>query len=234
MAQRRMLSKTIIDTDAFMNMPLSTQCLYFHLALRADDDGFVSSPKMLQRMLNTAPDDLNVLVAKKFIIMFESGVLVIKHWNIHNYIQSDRYQPTSHLKEKSTLLLKDNGSYSLTSGQPIRVGYNMEAQVRLGKVSKGKDRNKAQLTKEDEERFERMWVEYPRKVAKKRCQQWWATHKPDEELTETIITSINLYKKTKQWRDGFIPHPATFLNQERWNDEVEVEKSTPSFKSYGK
>ena len=94
MAERRMFAKTIIDSDAFLDMPTTTRLLYYDLSMRADDDGFINSPKKIQRMIGASDDDLKVLIAKKFIIPFESGVVVIKHWKIHNYIQKDRYKPT--------------------------------------------------------------------------------------------------------------------------------------------
>ena len=103
MAERRMFAKTIIDSDAFLDMPMSTQALYFHLSMRADDDGFINNPKRIQRMIGASEDDLKLLIAKAFIIVFESGVVVIKHWKIHNYIQSDRYKPTVYAEEKSLL-----------------------------------------------------------------------------------------------------------------------------------
>ena len=92
MAERRMFAKTIIDSDAFLDMPATSQLLYFHLAMRADDDGFVNSPKKILRVIGCGEDDLKLLFAKKFLIPFDSGVVVIKHWKIHNYIQKDRYK----------------------------------------------------------------------------------------------------------------------------------------------
>ena len=94
MAERRMFAKTIIDSDAFLEMPLSTQSLYFHLSMRADDDGFVNNPKRIQKMIGASDDDLKLLIAKSFILIFESGVIVIKHWRINNYIRNDRYHET--------------------------------------------------------------------------------------------------------------------------------------------
>ena len=100
MAERRMFAKTIIDSDAFLDMPLSAQSLYFHLSMRADDDGFINNPRKIQRMIGASDDDYKLLIAKNFIICFQSGVVVIKHWRIHNYIQSDRYKETVYLEEK--------------------------------------------------------------------------------------------------------------------------------------
>ena len=113
MAKRRMVSLDIVDTDKFLEMPTSTQCLYFHLLMRADDDGFVDSPKKIGKIVNCSDDDLKLLILKQFIIPFDSGVCVIKDWRIHNYIQSDRYKETLYLKEKSNLKLEDNNMYTL-------------------------------------------------------------------------------------------------------------------------
>ena len=143
MAERRMFAKTIIDSDAFLDMPLSTQALYFHLSMRADDDGFINNPKKIQRMIGAADDDLKVLVTKKFIIPFESGIVVIKHWKIHNYIRNDRYKETVYKEEKGLLYEKDNKAYTLSETDGMSLGIpndnQMETQVRLGKDSIGKN-----------------------------------------------------------------------------------------------
>lgn len=148
MAERRMFAKTIIDSDAFLDMPLSTQALYFHLSMRADDDGFINNPKKIQRMIGCADDDLKLLVAKSFIIPFDSGIVVIKHWKIHNYIRNDRYKETVYKEEKQQLLEKENKAYTLSGmsdGIPLGIPDGrqevdqMETQVRLGKDSIDKD-----------------------------------------------------------------------------------------------
>lgn len=113
MADRRMFSKSIIDSDAFLDMPMSAQALYFHLSMRADDDGFVNSPRRIQRMVGASDDDCRLLVSKQFIIPFETGVVVIRHWRIHNYIQKDRYKETIYLSEKSELSQDASGAYTL-------------------------------------------------------------------------------------------------------------------------
>ena len=135
-----MFAKTIIDSDAFLDMPLSTQALYFHLSMRADDEGFINNPKKIMRMIGASDDDLKVLIAKNFIITFESGVIVIKHWKIHNYIRRDRLINTNYQDEKNLLELKENDSYTLKSDICQSNVSQMSAQVRLGKVSIGKDR----------------------------------------------------------------------------------------------
>jgi len=131
----------IVDTDAFLDMPQSSQLLYFHLAMRADDDGFVPNPKRVMRMIGSQDDDYKVLVAKKFILPFESGVCVIKHWLIHNLVRSDRYTETQWIKEKQMLLVDpETKKYSLNKGQPLVIpnGNQPQPQVRLGKVRLGK------------------------------------------------------------------------------------------------
>lgn len=117
MADKRMFSKTIIDSDMFLDMPLSAQCLYFHLAMRADDDGFVNNPKKIQRMIGSNDDDLRILMLKQFIIAFETGVVVIKHWKIHNYIQKDRYRATINQSEKQLLIEDETKAYSLDTNR---------------------------------------------------------------------------------------------------------------------
>ena len=131
MAERRMFAKTIIDSDSFLEMPLSTQALYFHLSMRADDDGFINNPKKILRMIGGCDDDLKLLIAKRFIISFESGVIVIKHWKIHNYIRTDRYKPTIYEEEKAQLSEKENKAYTEKNNLGIPDVNQKETQVRL-------------------------------------------------------------------------------------------------------
>ncbi|MDC4242614.1 DnaD domain protein [Clostridium tertium] len=140
MAEKRMFAKTIIDSDAFLDMSLSTQALYFHLSMRADDDGFVNNPKKIQRMIGAGDDELKMLIAKKFIIPFESGVCVIKHWRIHNYIQNDRYKETVYKEEKAHLILKENKAYKYVDTPCIQTVSKVETQIRLDKNREDKNR----------------------------------------------------------------------------------------------
>ena len=121
MAEKRMFSKEIIDTGWVMDMPASTQDLYFHLSMRADDDGFVASPKRIIKLIGATEDDYKILIAKKFIIPFESGVCVISDWRINNYLRTDRYTETTYKDEKNMLTLNENGKYQLgiPSGIPM-------------------------------------------------------------------------------------------------------------------
>lgn len=130
-----MLAKSIVLSDAFLDMPMSARCLYFTLAMVGDDDGFVNSPKSIMRQIGATIDDLKILIAKQYVIMFDSGVLVIKHWRIHNCIRKDRYKETTCKDEKDQIILTENNTYELG----IPNGNQMETQVRLGKVSLGKD-----------------------------------------------------------------------------------------------
>lgn len=131
-----MFAKTIVTSDAFLDMPLSARCLYFTLGMFADDDGFVNNPKSIMRQVGASTDDLNLLLLKRFILSFDSGVIVIKHWRIHNYIRNDRYKETKYLDEKSSLAVDENGAYTEcreTLGIP-KVS-EMDTQVRLSKDS---------------------------------------------------------------------------------------------------
>lgn len=138
MAKRRMFSMDIIDTDMFLEMPATAQLLYFHLSMRADDDGFVSAPKRILRLTGASEGDLKTLFDKDFVIPFQTGICVIKHWKIHNYIQKDRYRETIYTQEKDMLKEDTNGVYELDT-KCIQNGYSLDTQVRLGKVSIGKD-----------------------------------------------------------------------------------------------
>ena len=139
MAERRMFAKTIIDSDAFLDMPASSQMLYFHLAMRADDDGFVNNPKKIQRMIGAADDDLKLLLVKNFILAFDTGIIVIRHWKIHNYIQKDRYVPTIYQDEKERLTT-NAGVYTKNGTQCIQPVSSLDTQVSIGKDRIGKDR----------------------------------------------------------------------------------------------
>ena len=131
MAERRMISKKITDTDAFLDMPLTTQALYFHFLQNADDDGFVGNPNSIMRKVGASKNEYDLLMVKRFIIVFDSGICVIKHWRIHNYIQKDRYVPTTFIKEKAQLETEENGAYT----ECIQNVSNLYAQYSIGKNS---------------------------------------------------------------------------------------------------
>lgn len=137
MAERRMFAKTIIDSDAFIDMPISARLLYYDLSMRADDDGFVNAPKKIMKFVGASNDDMNILIARKFVIAFDNGVVVIKHWRIHNYIRKDTYNETPYLEQKALLELDEKNAYRLIQ-EPSQLPVDETlTQVRLGKVSIG-------------------------------------------------------------------------------------------------
>ncbi len=131
MAQKRMFSKKITDSDKFLDLPLSSQALYFHLNMHGDDDGFVDNTKTIKRMLGASDGDLRLLMDQNFIIPFESGVVVIKDWRIHNYIPKDRYKQTIYLDDFKRLTTAENGSYT----ECIRNVYSLDTQISIDKIS---------------------------------------------------------------------------------------------------
>jgi hypothetical protein len=216
MAERRMFAKTIIDSDAFLDMPLSTQALYFHLSMRADDDGFINNAKKIQRMLGCNDDDLKILLSKNFIIPFETGVCVIKHWKIHNLIQKDRYKPTVYSEHKEKLSLKNNNVYTMDT-LCIQDVYSMEPQVSIGKVS---------LDKNIHDGFDEFWSAYPNRTGKAQAQKAWSKHKPDLQV---ILDALEWQKETDGWKRGFVPMASTYINNARWEDENSNDKLNDIF-----
>lgn len=168
MAERRMFAKTIIDSDAFLDMPLSTQALYFHLSMRADDEGFINNPKKIQRMIGASDDDAKILHMKKLIIAFENGVIVIKHWKIHNYIRADRLKETVHTEERDQLSVKENGAYTQGNFPVSHVSDTCQSddsigKDRLGKDRLGKDNNSALCANSP---FEQQLIDYRKRIKK--------------------------------------------------------------------
>lgn len=145
MADKRMMSKSVIDTDMFLDMPASTQCLYFHMLLMADDDGFLKNAKTIMRTVGASPDDVKLLIAKQYLIPFDTGIMAIKHWRIHNYIKKDRYKPTD-CEEIKLLEVNEKGEYILAEPVRNQVGSNMEPQVR----DRDRDRLEIEIGKDRE------------------------------------------------------------------------------------
>ena len=179
MAERRMFAKTIVLSDAFLDMPLSARCLYFTLGMFADDDGFVNSPKGIMRQCGASEDDMKLLMIKKFLIGFDSGVIVIKHWRINNYLRGDRYHETKYIDEKDSLFIDENGAYSTTDIlENVQLGIPSMGKPRLDKDSidniymsensdecvqqNGSKSNSEQLRTD----FDIIYKSYPKKVGK--------------------------------------------------------------------
>ena len=233
MAERRMFAKTIIDSDAFLDMPMSARLLYYDLGMRADDDGFINSPKKIMRMIGASNDDVNILIARKFVIPFDSGVVVIKHWRINNYLRNDRYTETKYLEEKSNLEVDKNGSYTAknNTGIPVGIPTVSTGKVRLGKDSIGKDINTISCNKNSEIEvlnqkemwFESFWEIYPKHQDKKKAKQKFLKLCTNEKEYKAIMDGLrNVLPVWAKKDTKYIPMPTTWLNGERWNDEVNV------------
>ena len=238
MALKRMFSLSIIDTDKFLEMPVSAQNLYFHLGMRADDDGFVASPKKVMRDASSSGDDMKILISKGYVIPFESGICVITDWLQNNNIRPDRYNPTLHIDEKSMLLTLENGSYCIdelrfpqyveqcnylgipSDNQRYTNGTRSIGKVRLGKISIDKD---ICARKRHEETFKEFWSAYPKKRSKNNALNAWLKLKPDTDLFGRIMDSIAVFKNSHDWSKNngqYIPYPATWLNAGGWEDEA--------------
>ena len=226
MAQKRMFSNLVIGSDDFLEMPDSSQNLYFHLSMQADDDGFVDNWKSIMRMTGKKDDDLKILIAKSFIIPFETGILVIKHWRINNYIQKDRYKETIHKEEKSRLSLGEDNVYKMDTTCIPRLDKN-----RLDKNSINNIYGQTEVQKNGqdeknepkwEEQFEKFYKAYPKKVKKQVVKKWFEKNKPSNELFSSMMNSLEQFRGSVDWlKDNgqYIPYPSTWLNQKRWEDE---------------
>ena len=220
MAERRMFAKTIVDSDAFLDMPVSSQNLYFHLSMRADDDGFLNNPKKIQRMVNASDDDLRVLASKAFIIPFESGVIVIKHWRMSNYLRIDRYKPTVYQDEYSRLTIKENGAYSLDHGNQLATvgipnGNQLATQVMLGKDSIDNTSSATPPKPEQDESFKTFYDAYPRKEARGQALKAYKAAIRKGISAEAILDRLLVYKARLEkagTERQFIRLPSTFLH----------------------
>lgn len=211
MAERRMFAKTIIDSDAFLDMPITARLLYYDLGMRADDDGFVNSPKKIMRMIGASQDDLNILVVKKFIIPFDNGVVVIKHWRIHNYIRKDTYNETKYKEQKALLGLDENKSYTINSDikfvESQRAVDEPSTQVRLGKDSIGKNNNY-------NAHFEEFWKVYPRHDDKAKAFRNYKARLNEGYSEEELLKAAQNYKAEcdkEQRIKKYIKMGSTFL-----------------------
>ena len=181
MANKRMFCIDIVNSDAFLDMPLSAQALYFHLGMRADDDGFIGNPKSIQRLSGASQDDLMLLITKRFLIAFDNGVIAIKHWRMNNYIQKDRKKDTTYTELLNSLEVKENGAYTEKKKMDtfcIQAVSEMDSQNSIDKISIDKDSieidNSCSSADEASEFFEKIWKEYPNKKGKTQVK---ASHK---------------------------------------------------------
>lgn len=218
MGEKRMFAKSIVMSDAFLDMPMSARCLYFTLGMFGDDDGFVNSPKSIMRQIGASIDDMNVLIAKKFVLLFESGVIVIKHWRINNYLRNDRYKETSYQDEKAQLNVREDGAYEM-------LGIPTVDQRYTNGIPNITQHNLTEHNKTNNEHFDEFWSLYPKKVEKKKAMAVFIKINPDDDLFSTMIEAIKKQKQSDQWQRGFVPNPTTWLNGERWNDDLPKAKT---------
>ena len=248
MAERRMFSKSIIDSDIFLDMPLSTQCLYFHLSMRADDDGFVNKTKRIMRMIGSSDDDLRILIAKNFVLPFKSGLVVITHWKIHNYIQKDRYHPSTE-EEKMLITVGKSGIYEFVTEekseplleqkciQPVsEVDTCCTQNGNIGKVRLGKVRLTNNSCSSDEQmnanlntEFEMIWSMYPRKQGRKRAFEAFKRSVKHGASVEEIKAGVQRYIehiRMNKIEQQYIKMGSTFFANESWADEYQNNGST--------
>lgn len=208
MAQKRMFDKAIIDTDNFMDLTMSSKAIYFLLGMEADDEGFVS-PKKIMRVYGGNDDDIKILIAKGFLIPFNSGVVVITNWNENNYLDKNRIRPTKYKNEKQMLLLTDDGRYELNTC----LASIEESRVEERSIEESKGRKLS---------FSLFKEIYPRKENMKKAEAIW--NRLAFDVQTIILKDIPLRKEDVQWKAGYIPHPTTYLNGDRWNDEITKNK----------
>lgn len=219
MAQKRMFAKTIIDSDAFLDMSSSTQNLYFHLGMRADDDGFINNPKMIMRIINSSEDDMKVLILKKFILPLDNGIIVIKHWKINNYIQSDRYTPTKYQEQLAKLGLDENKAYTYKDDS-IQDVYIMDTQVREVKSKISIDKN----SKEEDTHTKHKYGTNKNVLLTKE-----EYNKLIDEGLEEYIENLSFYIASK--KVSYKSHYMTILSWKHRDDKKKHEEEKPKFKT---
>lgn len=235
-----MFSKDITTSDAFREMPTSAQALYFHLGMEADDDGFLDNYKGLMRAVNASEDDLRILIGKRFLILFPSKIIVVKHWKINNTVQKDRYHETKHLDEKRALIVKENGSYTERSDRCIQSVSKVDTQYRIGENRKEElvDETSTRIETYQEDKEDRPKKETRAKdkeaiykLFSSRQQPWWR-HKQQKEAALSLFDLVG-YEKVRAGvefmkenaDDKFCPQAST---------PFEYEQKLPSLANYRK
>ena len=220
MANRRMFNKELVSSDKFLDMPVSSQLLFFHLGMNADDEGYVSSPKRIQRSVGCASDDIKILLSKNLIIGFESGVIVITDWEKHNQIRKDRFTKTLHVDEKNTLQgvdfkqLQPNGNQMATKWQP---NGNQMATIGKPSVVESSVVESSVVNKNTCLNFDTFWELYGKKEGRKKCELAYKKIKEsDREIIKSCVSKYVLSTPEVKFRKN----PLTYLNGEHWNDEI--------------
>ena len=191
MSQKRMFDRAIIDTDRFMDLPMTAKAIYFLLGMEADDEGFVSYKKVL-RIHGGNEDDINVLIVKKFLIKFPTGVVVITDWNKNNWLDSRRMRPTEYQNEKKSLLLTGDGKYELSNGL---------ASIEENRIEEYVVHSNENEKPTNDVLFENFWKEFPNKKNKKEAHMEWNRLNLTKELYEKIMQALKSQKDTRQWQN---------------------------------
>lgn len=236
MARKRMFDIEVVDTDLFLDMPQTTQNLYFHFGMRADDDGFVSKPKKIIRLIGANEDDLKILITKQFVIPFKSGIIVIRHWKLNNYLRKDRYIETIYKEEKDMLIEDENGVYNLGIPNVNQMSTNGVPSIEKNSIDKKNNicpSNEGQPSKEDKllSDFEQIWNIYPRKEGKNSAFSHYKSWiKGKKYAGKTIkLNNKQMWYAVKKYADEvkniekkYIKMGSSFFN-EKIMDYVEVE-----------
>lgn len=204
MATKRMFSKQITESDAFLDMPVSSQLLYFHLNMGADDDGFVANPKRIMRMVSAVDDDLKVLLGKRFLLSFENGVVVIKHWLLHNAVRKDMYKETQYIEEKKMLQIKENNVYTEVRNEYVTLPLHRIGKDRLDQVRLGKDREEIIPKKTKDFILEVKKITDSLKdinsgEVEKFCSYWTEPNKSKTKIRWELQPTFDIYRRLGTW-----------------------------------
>lgn len=241
MAERRMFTKKITDDDHFLNLSSPAQALYLHLSMNADDDGFCNQITASMFKAHASVTDLEALLKNRYIYQFDSGVIVIKHWRMANALRKDRYTPTAFKNEMAMLQISENGAYKFADNhsavaERLPNGCQFVAerlpQVSIGKVSIDKNNknnisckknSEIEVLDQKEMWFESFWEIYPKHQDKKKAKQKFLKACTNEKEYKAIMDGLrNVLPVWAKKDTKYIPMPTTWLNGERWNDEVNV------------
>ena len=241
MAERRMFTKKITDDDHFLNLSSPAQALYLHLSMNADDDGFCNQITASMFKAHASVTDLEALLKNRYIYQFDSGVIVIKHWRMANALRKDRYTPTAFKNEMAMLKVGENGAYKFPDSndavaERLPNGCQLVAerlpQVSIGKVSIDKNNKNniscnensgIEVLDQKEMWFESFWEIYPKHQDKKKAKQKFLKACTNEKEYKAIMDGLrNVLPVWAKKDTKYIPMPTTWLNGERWNDEVNV------------
>jgi len=212
MADRRMFHKHVIDSDNFLDMPASSQALYFHLAMRADDEGFVGNPKKIQKMIGANDDDAKILLSKEFLKIFKSGVVVVSHWKIHNNVRKDRLKKTIYQDEKNELTLDENNVYISSEKEELKtIENNKEEEENNEEIDN-------QMTTKCQHRLDYVRLDY---IRDKQLLQYINTFRSDEEKNKFLEEWLEEKSKSKLSPSAY---KANLINRLKNNEESVIDE----------